>query len=415
LLERDGIVASAAELVSRVGSGGAGALFLVGEAGLGKTSVIGQACRRAAEAGLTVGVGRGHPMESGLPYGVLVQAFDGLGARELLAEDTVDSRSAADWPARYYQVLRWLRDRAGDRVFLAIDDLHWADADSVALVSFLCRRMDQVPFGLIASLRPWPAMARDTAAQLMHEGHGNVLRLLPLTEQAAGTLLQARLGRQVPADARQRAFELSAGNPLLLEQLAVAMGKGTDVSAADIGPAASGQGVLLSRFAGLTGAGMRCAQAAAVLGSGFLPAVAAEIAGLAGADADAAIEALARTGLIEQRPGAAAEFVHPLFRQALYDELPGRSLPCTLAGWTDRPPSMPFRVTCPETRRRSPCLRQQAGRPAGRAPWPRLSGGWTRQRRWPGTGPASGSSWIRLTRTLSPAARGSPPTRIRRC
>ena len=323
LLERDGIVASAAELVSRVGSGGAGALFLVGEAGLGKTSVIGQACRRAAEAGLTVGVGRGHPMESGLPYGVLVQAFDGVGARELLAEDAVDSRSAADWPARYYQVLRWLRDRAGDRVFLAIDDLHWADADSVALVSFLCRRMDQVPFGLIASLRPWPAMARDTAAQLMHEGHGNVLRLLPLTEQAAGTLLQARLGRQVPAEARQRAFELSAGNPLLLEQLAVAMGKGTDVSAADIGPAASGQGVLLSRFAGLTGAGMRCAQAAAVLGSGFLPAVAAEIAGLAGADADAAIEALARTGLIEQRPGAAAEFVHPLFRQALYDELPG--------------------------------------------------------------------------------------------
>ena len=172
LLERDGIVASAAELVSRVGSGGAGALFLVGEAGLGKTSVIGQACRRAAEAGLTVGVGRGHPMESGLPYGVLVQAFDGVGARELLAEDAVDSRSAADWPARYYQVLRWLRDRAGDRVFLAIDDLHWADADSVALVSFLCRRMDQVPFGLIASLRPWPAMARDTAAQLMHEGHG---------------------------------------------------------------------------------------------------------------------------------------------------------------------------------------------------------------------------------------------------
>ena len=324
LLERDGVVASAAELVSRVGSGGAGALFLVGEAGLGKTSVIGQACQYAAEAGLTVGVGHGHPMESGLPFGVLVQAFDGVGGRELLGEDAVDSRSAADWPARYYRVLRWLRYGAGGRMLLAIDDLHWADTDSLALLSFLCRRMDQVPFGLIASLRPWPARAYDTAAQLVHEGHGNVLRLLPLTEESAGSLLQVRLGGQVPAAARRRAFELSAGNPLLLEQLAVAVGKGTNVPAAvDISLAASGQGVLLSRFAGLADAGMRCAQAAAVLGSGFLPTVAAEVAGLEGTDADTAIEALARAGLIEQRLGAAAEFVHPLFRQALYDDLPG--------------------------------------------------------------------------------------------
>lgn len=322
LLERDGIVASAVELIGRVGSGGAGALFLVGEAGLGKTSVIGQACLRAAEAGLTVGVGRGHPMESGLPFGVLAQAFDAVGGRGLLGEDAVDSRPAADWPARYYRVLRWLRDRAGERMLLAIDDLHWADADSVALLSFLCRRMGQVPFGLIAGLRPWPAKARDTVGQLMDEGHGDVLRLLPLTEQAAGSLLQARLGRPVPAAAQRRAFELSAGNPLLLEQLVVAMDEGTDMLAAAIGPAASGQGVLLSRFAGLADAGMRCAQAAAVLGSGFQPAVAVEVAGLQGADADAAIEALARAGLIEQRPGAAAEFVHPLFRQALYEDLP---------------------------------------------------------------------------------------------
>ena len=321
LLERDVIVASAADLVDRVASGGSGALFLVGEAGLGKTSVIGQACQRAAKAGLAVGVGRGHPMESGLPFGVLIQAFDGIGGRGLLDEDAVES--AADWPARYYRVLHWLRDRAGDRVFLAIDDLHWADADSVALLSFLCRRMDQVPFGLIAGLRPWPAGARDTAAQLTHEGCGSVLRLLPLTELGAGSLLQARLGRPVPAAERRRAFECSAGNPLLLEQLSVAMEKSTGTSAAETGLAASGQGVLLSRFAGLTAAGLRCAQAAAVLGSGFQPAVAAEVAGLDGADANAAIEALARTGLIEQRPGAAAEFVHPLFRQALYEDLPG--------------------------------------------------------------------------------------------
>ena len=359
LLERDVIVASAAELLDRVGSGGAGALFLVGEAGLGKTSVIGWACQRAVEAGLTVGVGRGHTLESGLPFGVLVQTFDGVGGCGLLGEDAVGSRSAADWPACYYRVLRWLRHRAGDRMLLAIDDLHWADADSIALVSFLCRRMDQVPFGLIASLRPWPARACDAVAELMCEGHGRVLRLRPLTEQAAGGLLQARLGRQVPAAARRRAFELSAGNPLLLEQLAVAMGKGTNVPATNISLAASGQGVLLSRFAGLADAGMRCAQAAAVLGSGFLPAVAAEVAGLEGAEADAAIEALARAGLIEQRPGAAAGFVHPLFRQALYDDLPG---PVRAACQGVRRPARP---RAGRSGRRPCCSGRPVRRPAG--------------------------------------------------
>jgi DNA-binding CsgD family transcriptional regulator len=323
LLEREVVTAAAAELVDRVCAGGAGALFLAGEAGLGKTSVIGQACQQAAEAGLTMGVGRGHPMETGLPFGVLIQALDGAGGRGLLGEDEADLGSAADWSARCYRVLRWLQCRAGSPVFLGIDDLHWADADSVALVSFLCRRMGSVAFGLIASLRPWPARASETVADLAHDGHGTVLALLPLSQQAAGALLQARLRRHVPAAIQRQAFELSAGNPLLLEQLAATIGKGADVPAADTGLTGSGQGMLLSSFAGLLAEGMRCAQAASVLGSGFLPEIAAQVAGLKDDEVDRAIEALARTGLIKQQPGAVAEFVHPLFRQALYDDLPG--------------------------------------------------------------------------------------------
>jgi DNA-binding CsgD family transcriptional regulator len=68
---------------------------------------------------------------------------------------------------------------------------------------------------------------------------------------------------------------------------------------------------------------MRCAQAASVLGTSFLPDIAAQMAGLDGPDADGALEALGRTGLIGQGTGAEAEFVHPLFRQALYEDLAG--------------------------------------------------------------------------------------------
>ena len=108
----------------------------------------------------------------------------------------------------------------------------------------------------------------------------------------------------------------------------MAIGEGSQVpqstgTGIQAGPAGFGRGVLLARFAGLPVVGMRCAQAAAVLGTSFSPDVATQVAGLDGGEADAAVEALGQTGLIGQQVGAAAEFVHPLFRQALYEDLAG--------------------------------------------------------------------------------------------
>jgi DNA-binding CsgD family transcriptional regulator len=324
LLERDDVIASAGRLVSGTAAGGSGALFLVAEAGLGKTSVIDHACRLAAQAGLAVGLSRGHPMETSLPFGLLGQALDGAGGRGLLGEGLSSSASAGDRAARFYGVLRWLQDRTGSGLLLALDDLHWADTDSIALICFLCRRMGPLRLALIASLRPWPPEAGAAVADLAGEGCGSIRRLVPLSQAAAGSLLQARVGRVLPAEARQRAFALCAGNPLLLKQAAMALGRGEDLpAAAEAGSAAFGQDVLLARFAGLPPAGMRCAQAASVLGASFLPEVAAQVAGLEGSEIDSAVESLGRTGLIVQPPGAEADFVHPLFRQALYDDLAG--------------------------------------------------------------------------------------------
>ena len=66
LLEREVVTASAGELVGRVAAGGTGALFVIGEAGLGKTSVIDSACRLAGRAGLAVGLGRGRNGQIGI-------------------------------------------------------------------------------------------------------------------------------------------------------------------------------------------------------------------------------------------------------------------------------------------------------------------------------------------------------------
>jgi ATP/maltotriose-dependent transcriptional regulator MalT len=59
-----------------------------------------------------------------------------------------------------------------------------------------------------------------------------------------------------------------------------------------------------------------------VLGTVFRPELAAEVAGLGGERSDAALEGIARSGLLAEAEGARMRFVHALFAEALYDDLP---------------------------------------------------------------------------------------------
>lgn len=178
---------------------------MVGEPGLGKTAVRTRGRELAAPAGLKVGFGRGHPMEGTLPFGVLIQVLDGLGGHGLLREDQPSLAYGHERAARFFGVLRWLQRRGGGPVLLVIDDLHWADADSLALCLFLCRRLASLRAGLLASLRPWPVAALDAATGLVSEGGARAEHLAPLTTTAAAALLQARVGRPVPAETSRRA------------------------------------------------------------------------------------------------------------------------------------------------------------------------------------------------------------------
>jgi hypothetical protein len=163
----------------------------------------------------------------------------------------------------------------------------------------------------------------DFAHGLVSRGDATLERLAPLSEHAAAAVLAERHGA-LPAGLDRRLWQLSGGNPQLLLMAASALlADGTSRR-----PSTEHDGrmdersLVLRRFAGLNSDGIRWAQAAAVLGSSFRPDLVSEVAGMDPQHGEVAARGLWGTGLVRSAADKATEFVHPIFAQLLYDDLP---------------------------------------------------------------------------------------------
>jgi len=77
MVERDAVLAAVRALTREALAARGGALFVVGEAGLGKTTVLEYAVATAG-ARFTVGTGRADVAEAALPFGLIGQALDAV-------------------------------------------------------------------------------------------------------------------------------------------------------------------------------------------------------------------------------------------------------------------------------------------------------------------------------------------------
>lgn len=320
--EREAAVAAIEATLNDVRAGRGSALFLAGEAGLGKTTML-ERTRTLAGSTFAVGAGQGDAAEATLPFGIFSQALDDLGSRGSLEPDGNSIVAAADArAARFYIVLRFLERKSVVPLLLLLDDLHWADPDSVGLVSFLCRRISGLPVGIIGTLRPWPPSVLEMTQRLVAQGEARIEQLKPLSEAAAAAFLADHVGNALPEDQIRRARALTAGNPLLLEQVAIEIRRGKTVPEPTSGGGSFETDLLRARFAGGTPSELRYADAASILGTAFRPSMAAELSGLTSHDADEALEGLCASGVVRATKTGLAEFAHPLLRQTLYERMP---------------------------------------------------------------------------------------------
>jgi predicted ATPase len=204
LLERDHTEHAIRDALRDAARGEGGVVALIGTPGIGKTAMLGWATSLAHKRGFAVAHAVASPMERGLPFGLLGQAIVALGGNPV--EDVAELARAGGQSARFYRTLRWLGEISSERpVMVALDDLHWADPDSLELLGFLCRRLASLAVLVIGTLRAEPPPAYTLAQELSASGRAQTITLEPLSREGAAALLERVLGHTLE---EQQATEL---------------------------------------------------------------------------------------------------------------------------------------------------------------------------------------------------------------
>ncbi|RPI25224.1 MAG: adenylate/guanylate cyclase domain-containing protein, partial [Actinobacteria bacterium] len=107
---------------------------------------------------------------------------------------------------------------------LMLDDLQWADEDSIQLIRYLVRTIASGPIFLLISLRPYSDSSSGGASKLIADLDRmrvtQVLRLQRLTRLETGELLLSLLGAPVDESTLQSLHTRSEGVPFFIEELA---------------------------------------------------------------------------------------------------------------------------------------------------------------------------------------------------
>ncbi len=343
LVERESELATAASALDLIAAGGGRTLLIEGPAGIGKSAVIRAVGELAALRGMRSPTARGSELEIEFPYGVVRQLFESQfadaatreralagaagPAASVFSTEVTSAGGADDVSFSTLHGLYWMTlNLAGDDpLLLFVDDIHWCDRPSLRFLSYLSHRLDGAPIGLVAGLRSTdPGTDPALIADIVGGPEVISVRPGPLSDAAIGHVVEARLGSEADGAFNGAVGVATGGNPLLVRQLlselALEGASPTERDAgmiADVGPRAVTRTVL-RRLGRLEPEASEVARALAILGDGSDVDAIATFCGYGREQVAAAITSLVRAEIVA--PGTEITFVHPLVRDALYEE-----------------------------------------------------------------------------------------------
>jgi DNA-binding SARP family transcriptional activator len=346
----------------RVSQGRAGAVVLIGEAGIGKTRLASEFLLWTEAEGAKVARGRAFESSGQLPYQIMVEVLRdlrrtdevgrpalvglapllpelrGAGQPLMQADDEATARTELFEAAAGY-----VASQAGARsLVILLDDLQWADAASLDLLQFAARRWQEqtIPLLLVMTVRSEVIMDDPSFAEwlvrLSRELPLRRIALSPLSQNDTLQLVRA-LGVERPTEFGEWLFSGAEGHPFytaetlkdLLERGKLTARRDADgkwrldtsgvQSEAHHVPHAVRE-LIRTRLARLSPDAATMLAAGAVLGASFsfellcLVSAMLESSGLVALD-----ELLAGRFLIERGRSVEYQFAHDKIRDAVYE------------------------------------------------------------------------------------------------
>jgi DNA-binding CsgD family transcriptional regulator len=335
LLERESELAAMEVLLGR-----GGVLVVEGGAGIGKTSLVEVACRRAGELGQEVLRARGSELEADFAFGVVRQLFErrlagaevddraalfaghAAAVRPLLLGEPVGV-AASDTAFAVLHGLYWLTANLAGvrRLLVVVDDVQWADEPSLRWLAYLASRVEGLAVAVVVAVGPGASGSLGGSLLSLSAEASTVVRPALLSEEAVGAVVRARVGDRASAQLCATVWAASGGNPLYVTELLRAVER-DERPLADLDPArllVGGREAISRRVAaGVRGLGpgaLGLGQALAVLGDRCELRHAAAIAGVEMGDAARLAAGLVRLEVLATDD--VPRFVHPVVRDAL--------------------------------------------------------------------------------------------------
>lgn len=338
---RDELIALALRRIDEAAAGRGELLLVSGEAGIGKTRLLGSISRHAEQVGFYVARAsafRGDAEASGAvlldlagdlrrlendgarAVGVAIsqrlhepsgEATDPHRHRRLLVQDLVDALSDLD---------------TGRRLLVVLEDLHWADDLSLAAFGHVAGRLANRAMLIVGAYRSdelYPHTAiRDWRRRLVSQRRAEEIRLRRLTLQQTATLTSSILGRAAPAQLVAAVYDRSDGIPLHIEELLVAVEDAELDLVGEVNVPDTLADAVLARAASLDRSARAVAAAGAVIGRHFDFDLVTAVSGLADDEVARCLRELQAAYLVVSRTASDTfDFRHALIREALYADI----------------------------------------------------------------------------------------------
>ena len=223
--------------------------LVLGDSGVGKTTLIERVMTAAELQGAAVTRVQCYELEQEIPYASLGTLIEGLlrlpgisgTSPEWLAElarlrpevrqrfpgipeppESLGETARLRLAEAAYQLLVTLAEDLP--VILVLDDLHLADDATLAVLHLVLRRLDRQRIMMLAAARPAELDRSPNAVRLRNGGRSIRLALLdlpPMSDEESAALLTVLVGEETPPPlaARRAILTASSGFPMVLEHL----------------------------------------------------------------------------------------------------------------------------------------------------------------------------------------------------